>query len=172
MQLFHPNKHTANQNFIRSTCSSILPHIMTVIKSVRELSTFNRIKISTLPHTKECHNTPTCVTPTSQHSQSISIISLTRTLLRLVLASGLITCGFLSNTEGISHLPIRTTCFIHLVLFNWTAPTSAGRVKITKLLTTQYCPSSCCFNSLRSKHSDHSINNPKLHTTVCLSPNI
>jgi len=118
---------------------------MTAIQLVGKLSTFNRIKISTLPHAKECHNTPTSETATSQHSQSISIISLIRALLHLVLASGLITCGFLSNNEETSHLPIRTTCFIHLVLFNWIAPTSASSVQITKLLTTQYCPSSCCF---------------------------
>ena len=79
---------------------------MTVIQLVRKLSTFNKIKISTLPHTKECHNTTTSATPTSQHSQSISITSLIRTLLHLVLGSGLITCGFLSNNEGTSHLPI------------------------------------------------------------------
>jgi hypothetical protein len=145
---------------------------MTVTKLVSKLPTFNTITLRTLPHTKECHNSPTCVTPISQQFQSISIISLIQTLLCLVLASVLITCGFLSNTEGTSHLPIHTTCFNHLVLFDWTATTSAGRVQITKLLTTQYCPSSCCFNSLRSKHSDRFINNPKLHTRVCLSPNI
>ena len=67
-------KHTADQNFIPNTCSSIFPHIIIVMQLVRKLSTINRIKISTLPHTNERHNTPTCATPISQHSQSISIM--------------------------------------------------------------------------------------------------
>jgi hypothetical protein len=78
-------KDTADQNFIPSTCSSILSHIMTIIQLVRKLSTFNRIRVSTLPHTKECHNTPTHVPTISQHSQLTSIISLIQTLLCLVM---------------------------------------------------------------------------------------
>jgi len=115
---------------------------------VTKLSTFNRIKISTLPHIKECHNTPTCVIHISQHSQSISIISLIQTLLHLVLASGLITCGFLSNTEGTSHPPYIQHASSILSYSIGLHQHQLVVVQITKLLTIQYCRSSCWFNFL------------------------